>query len=354
MKLHLDIESYSECDLKRAGAYRYAEHPSTEVLCFAYAFDDELVDLWTPGEPLPPRVVEHIKSRGQVRAHNAQFERVVLNGVAGQKIGFPFIDIGQTVCTAAKCRAHGLPGALANAAEALGTRPKDGAGRIDMLALSKPRTGKERRWTPENAPQRFQNLYDYCLNDVEVERVIDQRVPDLPPYEQRVYELDQRINDRGVKVDLEAVDNVRALIAEYKARLEKECRAVTGLAPTQTGKLGEWVRGNGYPGLENLQVETIARAIKDPSCPETVKRVLQVFSTYNSKAVSKYDAMVDAVCADGRLRGMFLYYGAGTGRWASLIVQLQNLFRPVIKDPDAAIDAFASRDLDWLEWLYAD
>ena len=315
MTLHLDVETYSECDLKKSGAYRYAEDPTTELLCFAYAFGDEPVQLWKPDEPLPERVVEHIRTGGTVRAHNAQFERIVLNGTAGQRVGFPRLEIGQMVCTAAKCRAMGLPGALANAATALGTRPKDDRGRIDMLTLSKPRTGQEKRWTPENAPERFANLYAYCINDVECEREIDHLLPNLSPREQRVYELDATINDRGVKVDLELVHSAIQMINEYKQRLAEECRTQTGYGPTQTGKLAEWVRAHGYPQLADLQVGTVNAAQRDGACPPEIRRLLRIFSLHNMKAVAKYDTMLKAVCSDGRLRGMFLYHGAGTGRW---------------------------------------
>ena len=112
------------------------------------------------------------------------------------------------------------------------------------------------------------------------------------------------------------------------------------------------MRAHGYPQLTDLQAETVNTAGRDPACPPEVKRLLRLFSTYNMKAVSKYDTMLKAVCADGRLRGMFLYHGAGTGRWASLIVQLQNLFRPVVDDVDAAIESFGTRDLDWVQELY--
>ena len=122
--LHFDVESYSEVDLTSAGVYRYAEHSSTELLCFAYAFDDESVEQWTPGQPLPERVVKHVEQGGQLRCHNASFERVVLNGTAGRKVNFPHISIEQTVCTAAKMAAHGLPRHLAGAAEALGAKRK--------------------------------------------------------------------------------------------------------------------------------------------------------------------------------------------------------------------------------------
>lgn len=355
-KLHLDIETYSECDLGSAGVYRYAEHPSTEILCFSYKFSDDPQATWSwrPGRPLPARVVQHIQQGGEIRAHNAQFERVVLNGVAGEKIGFPKILIEQTVCTAAKMAAHGLPRALGAAAEALGASPKSIEGKIVMLQLCKPRKKHEDgRYTPANAFEKFKILYEYCDGDVEAETDIDARVPDLSAAEQAVYVLDQKINARGWAVDLEAVANIKAVIEQYKEFLAAEMQRIVGVAPTQRAKIADWIRTHGYPGLMDMQAETVKQLAKNPNVPAEIKRVLAIYNTYNMKAVAKYDAILDAVCADGRLRGMFLFLGAGTGRWSSLIVQLQNLFRPLIDDPETAVAAFAARDLDWIRALYA-
>lgn len=353
MRLHLDIETYSEVDLKSAGAYRYAEHGSTEVLCFAYAFDDGPVELWTPENPLPAKVVKHVVSGGEVRAHNAQFERVILNGTAGKKLDFPRIEIGQCVCTAAKMAAHGLPRDLERAAQALGSPSKSLEGRITMLQISKPRKKHpDGRYTPQNAPEKFQILYAYNKQDVEAERGIDKLVPDLSAAEQKVYQLDQVINDRGVKVDVEAIDNILAVVDAYKTFLNEACRKLTGVEATQRDKIAEWVRTHGYPQLPDMQAETVRLIVGEAGVPPDVKKVLQIYSTYNMKAVTKYDAILAAVCADGRLHGMFLYHGAGTGRWSSLIVQLQNIFRPVIDDPETAVEAFSARDLEWIRSLY--
>lgn len=355
LRLHLDIESYSECALGSAGVYRYAEHPSTEILCFSYKFSDQTaIWSWRVGDPLPAAVVQHIQAGGEVRAHNAQFERVVLNGVAGKKIGFPEISIEQTVCTAAKMAAHGLPRALGAAAEALGASPKSIEGRIVMLQLCKPRAKHpDGRYTVANAPEKFAILYKYCETDVEAEADIDSRVPDLSAAEQQVYVLDQKINARGIAVDLKAIADIQAVIAQYKEFLEAEMKRIVGVAPTQRAKIADWIRTHGYPGLTDMQAETVKALSKNPNVPETIKRVLAIYNTYNMKAVAKYDAILDAVCADGRLRGMFLFLGAGTGRWSSLIVQLQNLFRPLIDDPETAVSAFAERRLDWIRALYA-
>lgn len=374
--VELDIETYSEEDLKRAGVYRYAEHPSTELLCVCYAFKGEdVVTLWVPHDvteelltqtltrlpktdriliqhDVPADLRQHIEAGGKVRAHNANFERIVLNGVAGRKVDFPHLSIGQMVCTAAKMRVHGLPGALEDAASALGTHPKDSTGKGSMLQLCKPRSGKEPRYSMEDYPEKYAHLFSYCVDDVRAERGVDDAVPDLTAKEQAIWELDQRANDRGILLDTKFIADVQFLIDEYKAHLEALCREWTGFKPTQRDKIAEWIRANGYPQLVDMAADTVRKHVKDDACPERVKDVLKLYSTYGMKAVSKYARMLEAMGTDNRIRGMFLHYGASPGRWSSMIVQLQNLFRPVIKDTDNAIEAIATRDLDWIRTLY--
>ena len=370
MKIHLDVESYSECDLKRSGLYRYAANPSTELLVVCYCIDNGPGVTWFPyahipgevilgwkgpyltGTQAPADLLKAINSGATVCAHNAQFERLILSGHVGKRHGFPVIPPEQMLCTAAKAASAGLPRSLEDAASAIGSFPKKAVGRINMLQLAKPRTGKDKRYTIEAFPEKYKELALYCLDDVLAERDLDNRLPDLSASEQRVWELDQRINDRGIGVDLPAVADAQALIDEYKAYLEERCRELTGCDPTQTGKLAEWVRANGYPNLPDMQAPTVIEALSDPACPENIRTVLKIRSTHAMKAVSKYTSMERATGEDGRLRGMHLYYGAGTGRWAGLLVQLQNMFRPVIKDADTAIGAFKARSLALVRFLY--
>jgi len=355
-RVHLDIETYSEQDLKKGGLYKYAEHPSTELLVVCYSFGDAPVRTWLPWNTVPDDLREHVERGGEVRAHNAQFERTILNGIAGRKAGFPHLKIEQMVCTAAKAAAASLPRNLEDAATQLGTFPKKQSGKNTMRQLSKPHKPTKAepftRYTPENSPDKFANLYEYCRDDVLAERDLDRRVPDLSPNEQRVYQMDQRINDRGVRADLASIDNIQYLIEQYKAEIEKACLELTGVRPTQREKIADWCRDNGYSQLSDMQVATVNACINDVDCPADVKKVLRFFSTHNMKAVSKYVAILKAVCADDRLHGMFLYHGAGPGRWSSLIVQLQNLYRPKIKDCDTAIEIFKERNLDYVREMY--
>jgi DNA polymerase len=367
MKVHIDIETYSEADLKKEGLYRHANDYSTELLVVCYAIDDGPVMTWWPvpdvpaalrvppahvGEQAPADLLAALEAGATVYAHNASFERAVLSGHVGRRHGFPVLRPSRMVCTAAKAAAHGLPRSLEDACKAIGTRPKMASGRANMLQLAKPRTGKQHRYEMADYPEKYADLAAYCVDDVRAERDLDRRLPDLTPREQAVWELDQLINDRGVRLDRKAIADVQFLIAEYKAELKKLCIEWTGCNPTQTAEIANWVRKHGYPQLVDLQKASVDVALQDEACPENVRQVLRLRSTYAMAAVAKYTAMETSVGDDDRLRGMLLYHGAATGRWASLLVQLQNMFRPVIKDVPTAIEAFALRDLQWVKDLY--
>jgi len=382
--MHGDIETRSEVDLRSAGVYRYSEHSSTQLNCFGYRFDHETaISLWVPRvlpqpiidgvlercaakhptlivrifaqSEIPADLFEHIEAQREFRAHNGAFERVVLNGNAGRALGFPEVALRTIVCTAAKMAASGLPRALDDSAEQLDTPRKDEGGRIDMLRLSKPRKPTQnnpaRWWTPETAPEKFINLYCYNIDDVLAECGVDAAVPDLSKPEQEIYWLDQVINDRGVAVDVETVHTVQKLVDDYRAALEREMVSLVGFKPSQREKVADWLRDHGVRAPD-LQAETVQQLLKNPELAAPVRRVLLLYSTFNAKATAKYDSIAAAVCADGRLHGMFMYHGAGTGRWTSHIVQLQNLARPVIEDTDAAIECLQLGDLDWLRANY--
>jgi DNA polymerase len=357
------------------------------MLMMSYRVGNGPVHLWVPRDSMPQAVLDdvqrrqpaailqaqravptalkqHIESGGAWHAHNAQFERVVMNGTAGKKLGFPRLDVKNAVCTAAKAAAHGLPRALGDACKAVGAHAKDDLGKIDMLMLSRPRKHKtETRWTPENAPDKWANVMAYCIDDTYAESDLDTKVPDLTPEEMAVYQLDAEINDRGVLVDLPAVENARFLVQEYKRQLEVQCERMTanelfdipGVKPTQREKVAEWIRANGWPNLTDLQAETVNQLTARDDVPENVKRMLRLYSTYGMKAVSKFDTLVEMACQDSKLHGTLLYHGANTGRWSSMGVQLQNMSRGhLAEDEDAgvAIDAMAQQDLDLVRLLY--
>jgi len=367
--LHIDIESFSRCDLKKSGMSRYSEDESTDILCVGYAFDGGPVNVWTPsadaafkppnvdgalyfGSEVPVDLRQHIESGGLVFAYNAAFERLTLNGPAGQRYNFPKISIEQTRCVMAQMRVHGLPGALEDAANAINAPfKKDMRGVNALRYLCKPRKDGSRPSILEER-SRFLEMVAYNASDVRAERSVGAIVPPLDKAELAVYHMDQDFNDRGWRVDLEAVDSMEILIAEYKRELLSLCVRKTGVKPSQHAQLAQWIRSHGFPELENLQADTVRKVLL-LNIPEEVKEVLKIYSTYGMKAVAKYPAMRLAVGKGNRLRHLFMFYGAGTGRWSSVIVQLQNLFRPVIKDPETALIAAQTWDLGYLRALFA-
>lgn len=373
-KLHIDLETFSEADLKAEGLYRYAEHESTDIVVASYALNDGPVHVWLPWTDVPPDVVLKLRAAAplqfgpelpadlramledptvRIAAHHAAFERKQFDGTIGKRYNIPHIPIERWICTMAKAAVHGLPHALEGAAAALGTFPKRKVGVTEMRYLSKPRKDGTRPTAMEE-PERLVETTLYNIDDVKAERDLDNNIPDLTPAEEQIYFLDQRINDRGVRVDIPSIHNILYLVEQHKIKLAAWCKATTGLSPSQTGKLAEYIREHGYPQLRDLQAATVRETLEDPGCPDDIKKLLRCYSIYAGKAVSKFDAMLRAVCKDGRLHGLFRYYGAGPGRWSSIIVQLQNLLRSLLKpdEVDQAIEACKSRDAGKLKALF--
>ena len=204
--LSWDWESFSECEIRSAGAEAYARHPSTDLLCAQFSFGDEEPELWLPGQPCPQRVVEHVQAGGRIVAWNAPFELCMWQEVACKKYGFPPVRPEQFWCTAARAANMGLPRDLDGSASALGTPvQKDAEGRRIMLKLAKPRKPTKNdartRWTPEMVPDDFRRLYAYCGSDVKAERGVGDVVRPLSARERDIFLLDLRVNRRGVKID---------------------------------------------------------------------------------------------------------------------------------------------------------
>jgi DNA polymerase len=341
-----------------------------------YAFGDEPVNIWIPdpllpdalrkrirdwlvknqpggtitfGYKCPKRIRWHADRGGRFWAHNAMFERTVLRGPAGRLIRFPKTKRKQWHCTMVQAKENGLPADLKRCGAALECKhQKDENGRGDMLRLAKPRKPSKlnpaTRWLPDNAPDKFFNLYTYCVDDVLAERDVHHGCKPITKNERKIYLLDQRINDRGWMIDAKGIEDVQYLIAEYKKRIVDKMIALCGLKPTQTAALADWIREQGVD-IPNLQAQTVEDFLKKKNQPTEVRHALRMYSLHNMKAPAKYTAMERAVCSDGALHGMFNFYGASTGRWSSVIVQLQNLFRPVVDDPEFAIELFTDREI---------
>ena len=347
MILHIDFETFSRCELKDAGLANYAADPYTGVHCMAYAFDDDSVDLWTPKDSpyfIEP-ALEFVRLGGLVYAHNAPFELAIWNQVCVPNYGWPELKPEQCRCTMAMAYAMALPGALAAAAPALGIpQRKDVAGGRVMMQLAKPKADGS-FWTPEEAPDKFQQLYDYCKQDVVVERAMHQRLRELPEDEQALWCLDYKINQRGVLVDLPAINKALRLVDAEKARLNAEMLKVTGGVVgscTEVQLLVKWIR------LQGVEVKGLAKAdvldALDGDLPANVRAALHLRKEAAKSSTAKLVAMKDRASADGRVRGVHQFHGASTGRWAGRGIQVQNLPRPrpttKPKDIQVMIDLF--------------
>ena len=354
-RLHIDFETFSEVDIRKAGHWKYAKDRSTRVLCMSWAFDEDPVRIWIPGGFFPGGIHNHVARGGEVAGHNVGFEYAIWNHVLADQFGLPLLKPEQLIDTAAKAARMSLPRSLADCAKALGLSEKDETGRAVMLQLSQPRrpskNNPDTRWTPEAVPHKFQQLYDYCIRDTVVEREIDHALPDLPPAEQKLWVLDLKINERGLNIDLDLVDTILEMNDQHREALEAECVSLIGCRSSERDTVLDRAKMHGYP-LPGYTKQEVAAAVADPRCPDKIRRVLEIRQETGKTSIAKFAAFKNATCADGRLRGMFLYYGAGTGRWAGKIVQLHNLARGIASDTGVLVDLIRHRDTSILDMVY--
>lgn len=355
-QLHIDFETRSLADLKDVGLDNYARDPSTEVWCMAWAFDDEPVSLW-PVDDYLLDVHQHVAEGGIVVGHNVAFELAIWNNVMAPRYGWPALKPEQCLCTMSMAYAMSLPGSLENAAAAVGlTNGKDMKGHRLMLQMSRPR-----RVEPDGTPiwwddeARKQKLFDYCKQDVEVERELSKRLMPLSEQEQAVWLLDYQINQEGVYVDIPAIKAAIKIVEKEQHRLDAEIRRVTDGAVgacTEAVALTRWITGLGIE-LSGVAKSDVVELLGRAELPSAVHKALKLRQEAAKSSTAKLYAMGEAASiTDYRIRGLFQYHGAGTGRWAGRKVQLQNLPRPSMKQDaiDAVLDALpqgiSAEDID--------
>ena len=355
--LGCDIETYSEIDLPKCGVYAYAEHPSLEILLFAYAFDDEethVVDLKC-GERLPPRVLDALTDPAITKAaFNAAFERTCIGRYLGKRL-----NAAQWQCTAVQSAMLALPLSLEGVGEVLGIerkKLKEGGDLVRYFSLPcKPTkaNGQRTRNLPEHASEKWQRFKEYCVRDVEAEREIRAKLQGypIPAKEQELYRLDQEINDRGIMVDPVLVARAIECDEQYREKTTKRAYELTGLAnPNSPAQLKEWLEGQG------TQVDTLdKKAVRAllPGAEGDVLEVLKLRLLMAKTSVKKYEAIRRSVCADGRVHGLLQFYGANrTGRWAGRLVQIQNLPQNHIPDLALARDLVKAGRYADIEALY--
>lgn len=351
MKLYLDFETRSTVDLKKCGAYRYAEDPTTDIFCMAFKLEgiDEDVHLWMPewDRELFSEYVDDgmfldrcLKQATSFHAHNAQFERAMWRHVMG-RYGFADIPREQWYCTAAKAAAMGLPRSLDQASRALGLGDtKDADGRRVMLKMCKPRKPlvKERKANPDwertlywhENPDEFAILAGYCKQDVRVEEAIDLAIPDLVHSEREVWLLDQKINDRGLHLDLESIEAITNTLDLHETALSEETLRLTDwqINSMRQRKALDYMRINCGHHIDGLDKVTVINHLERDNLPPKVRRLLEIRQQVAMSSVKKLQSMAATACSDHRTRGTLLYWGATrTGRWAGRLIQPQNLPR---------------------------
>lgn len=336
--MHLDLETRSAVDLRKAGLFVYAADPTTEVLCAAYAFGDDATKLWLPGEPCPERVRQHVARGGEVWAHNATFERELVNAKLVPQ-GWPKLEDIQLVCTMAMAYAMALPASLAGASAALGVQAqKDLSGQRVMLKLCRPRQLDPILWWEDAAD--LKKLYDYCRQDVEVERAIGHRMVRLSTTEDSVWRLDQRINRRGLKIDIPAALSAMEIAVREKQHLDAQMRKVTEnrvATCNATAQLKTFVVENSVEDVDGVAKADITELLGRENLPRAVREALLLRREAGKATVAKLDPMVFSANADHRVRGCFQYSGANTRRWAGRRVQFQNLKRSDLKPEEADV-----------------
>lgn len=326
-KLYIDIETYSEINLPKSNAYRYAEDPSFLMLMAAYAIDDEPVKVVFGADCLEIPGLWDTDTVIRV-AHNAPFERICYSAAlhkTGELEPLTYLDPADWHDTQAIAGVYGYPQKLAELARALGGAQKDEAGTRLISLFCKPnRQGK--RNLPEDFPKEWEEFVAYCVQDVETLRSVDKQLPDWPTeMEYRVYLADQAVNDRGIKVDAEMAAAAVEVAEANALNQTAEIVALTGIGNPNSGpQMLAWLRGQGVRA-PNMQKATVDALLTDPALDPLPRQVLEIRQELALVAAKKYTAALDRINADERLRGSFHYFGAHTGRWAGRGVQLQNL-----------------------------
>ena len=342
MRAHIDIESQSEVDLTKVGVFIYAQHPSTRITCISVALGDG--EVTTPvkyGERWPARY--QLDSTISLGAHNAEFERTMLNGPPGAVLGFPRTSVNQWVCTAAKAASHALPRKLEHllAALRLDERIDEGKHR-NMLKTSKPYKGVMP--TPQTMPKEFEKLYEDNRRDVEGERAVDKLLPDLIASERRLWILDQEINERGFWVNRRDIKRIIELRDEHVQSLVDECVKLCGFAPTQVEAVRGWLQSKGIE-LADMKAKTVLERKNE-------HRILEIRKETSKTSTAKFDRMLECSRVDGRVRGGHMFHGASPGRWTGKLVQSQNLPKPVIQGEVELAGQVGSFNLATLRLLY--
>ena len=369
----IDFETCSPVDLKKAGAYRYAEDICTEVLCLCWQFGDTGEDTagsWKPGEAIPNVLLQAIELGVTFVAHNASFERAIWSNIMVREYGWPEIPLEQWADTMARCCQVAIPASLEGALIALGLPlQKDIVGSKYTIGLSKP--NKKGMLPQRNYPR----VADYCMSDVENQVGLHKWLGFLPRHERPIWELSQTMNDRGIRLDMDLVRAMQQVVDKASKPLAEEFSSLTGgLKFTQVARIRKWVEEQGVP-LKDLAAETVDALLGEDDVGEgaghdeedaeedqaeppvvlspAVHRALSIRRLIGSASIKKLKAMHHCVGADGRARGLYRYHGTAPGRQTASLFQPHNFPRgsdeAIGQDVDVKVAALMTGDSDWVE-----
>ena len=355
--LEMDIESFSDVDLIKCGVYAYADSPAFEILLFAWSFDGgetQIIDL-AQGEKLPAEVEEAIFDVSVTKtAYNANFERTCLSKHFGR-----YIPPESWHCSAVQAAMLALPRSLEDVGRVLGLdeqKMKEGKELIRYFCVPcKPTkaNGGRTRNLPRHAPEKWELFKTYCRRDVDVEKSIRRKLHNfpIPESEMELYRLDQRINDRGVLVDMGLVEQAIACERLHKEVVTKRAYELTGLEnPNSVAQLKGWLGDMGMEA-ESLSKKAVAEMIAETD--GEVEELLRLRLMLAKTSVKKYEAIERSACSDGRVHGMLMFYGANrSGRWSGKNVQLHNLPKNYIPDLELARNLVKQGRFEDIELLY--
>lgn len=358
-ELGIDIETYSSNDLPSCGVYKYVEAEDFTILLFAYSVDGGPVTCcdFAQGEELPEEILATLRDPKVVKtAFNAAFERICIS----KYYGWPLMDPAQWRCTMVRAARMGLPLSLGQCGEVLKLadgKMKEGAALIRYFSCpTRKKDGTIVRHLPSDAPDRWEVFVKYNIRDVEVEQAILKIVRRLEPadFDEELYTVDQLINDRGVMIDRQLVDNAARFDEEYKQHLLAEAQELSGMdnpnSPSQIKEYLQKVTGQVFQSLNKKSLDDIEDSLK--YWPKA-RKVLALRREMGKTSNKKYCAMQQCVCSDGRIHGLLQFCGAArTGRWAGRLVQVQNLPQNHLQDLDYARNLVKAGDLEDFELNY--
>lgn len=334
----IDFETASATELKSAGAWRYSECPTTEVLCLGYRTPKGQRLVWSPEEPMPRVFADALRLRQFVIAHNVQFEKAIWRNIMVKRFGWPNIPDDLWHDTLASCAMRALPLRLDMASSVLRLGyEKDKVGSKFTVAMSKP----DRNGKLDRTRESLQRVYDYCKQDLIVENALHERLGFLPPEERSVWLLDQKINQRGIGIDLEFVRSAQKIVDEASGFDAANFEAITGSKVSENAKFMVWLEDQGIL-LPNLRKETLEDLLGDVDdvnekfdptgvkLPRRAVDALRIRQVLGSSSIKKLKAMAACVGNGGRVRGSLQYHGTAPGRSAGRLFQPQNFPRGTI------------------------